>query len=128
MKKLLALTILAILASSCTEQKNDCNFSRVEITVEKSNNEPQKITLKGCYKISEPNELGLVSITGNNDSTKVYYDKASTILNIITEAGPASEWRARKGDNILVVEKKDTLGFIFGNLDKNFKGSLIFIK
>lgn len=127
MKKLILLLAIFTLIS-CTEQKNDCNFSRVEITVEKSNNEPQKITLNGCYKISEPNEVGLVSIIGNNDSTKVYYDKASTMLNIITEAGPASEWRARKGDNILVVEKKDTLGFIFGNLDKNFKGSLVFIK
>lgn len=127
MKKIL-LAAVVIFTFSCSETKNDCNFSTLEVTVEKENKEAQKVTLTGCYKVSEPDELGLISITGNNDSTRVYYDTASTMLTIITENGPASEWRTKKGDNIIVINKKDTIGFVFGNLKTNFKGSLLFVK
>lgn len=127
MRKIL-LSFAIVFTISCSEPKIDCKFSTLEITVEKENKEPKKVILKGCYTISEPDELGLITIKGNNDSTRVHYDTASTMLTIITEDGPASEWRTRKGDNIFVADKKDTLGFVFGNLKTNFKGSLLFIK
>jgi hypothetical protein len=134
MKKLLLIaTITLIFACS---PKSDCNYSKVEITSQIDDNPLDKKVLEGCFSVSEPDEMGLIEITDADNRIKVSYFKETDpnslkMLNLKFGNGNPIEWRTKKGHDLFIIQKKDSLGFIFGdrnNIAGKIKGSLLFIK
>lgn len=134
MKKIL-LAISVVLLFSCTS-KPTCTYSKVKINLYENDIQKIEKQIEGCFTVSQADELGLVEITDKDKRIKVSYFKESDptilkMLNVKIGEGTPIEWRTKKGHDLFIVQKKDTLGFIFGDRNSvagKVKGSILYIK
>ena len=80
--------------------------------------------------------MGLVQITDKDERIKVSYFKESDpndlkILNVKLGKGEPVEWRTKKGHELFIAQKNDSLAFVFW--DKNsvagsVRGTILYIK
>ena len=91
--------------------------------------------LEGCFeKEIVDKSLGLVEIKNSSGTVKVSYyiekdPKILRFLDIKIGEGEASKWRANQGHDLFIIEKGETLNFIFGDRKKSkIKGTIKFMK
>lgn len=134
MKKLLLLATAA-LVFACSS-KPDCTYSKVKINISVNDAPTDEKIIEGCFMASEPDELGLIEITDQDKRFKVSYYKEQDptvlkMLNVKFGNNDPIEWRTNKGHDLFITQKKDSLGFIFGDLKSTsgkVKGSILYIK
>lgn len=128
MKKIL-LSFMTLAFISCGES-SECSYSKLKMTNQIGDGEIKEGSFEGCFKASQPNELGIIEVTDNDNRIKVTYDKASRFLNIKPDDGETIKYRVNEGHQIMVVkDNKDTLAIIYGDIKgSKSKSSLLFIK
>lgn len=120
-----------------TIEIENCDYNKVEIKAFEVGTDKlinQKL-LEGCFeKEIVDKSLGLVEIKNSSGTVKVSYyiekdPKILRFLDIKIGEGEASKWRANQGHDLFIIEKGETLNFIFGDRKKSkIKGTIKFMK
>ena len=119
MKKIILIPIMLLLLS-CTKS---ADYTKMKITTSVNGQKVFDETIEGSFTKTKVDEsLGLVEITEPDNRIKVsYYEESNPnelkFLNIKIGESNLSEWRRNKGHHLIIVPKKDSLGFSFR--DKN---------
>lgn len=128
MKKLVLL-IIAITLFSCGSSEKNCAFSKLEMTNQIGDGEIKKGTFDASFSVSEPDALGIIEVTADNNLIKVTFDKTGDMLNIKGDDNKLVEYRRKLGHQIMITQKKDSLIIVYGDINgANSKSSLLFTK
>jgi hypothetical protein len=138
MRKILLSLLAAFSMAGCAnDEKSGCEFTKATLTITQVGKATpmQNNEVSDCFRRSTPDETGLVEIKGEKTAEKfkvLYYQvPEGEPLEILTLkfANVSSDWRAKKGHDIMKVDKPDTLAFIFGDRKvAKVKGTVIFTK
>lgn len=128
MKKVL-LIITAVTMLSCGSSEPKCAYSKLEMTNKVGNSEIAKGEFEACFSVSEPDALGIIEVTADNNLIKVTFDKTGDMLNIKGDDNKLVEYRRKLGHQIMITQKKDSLIIVYGDINgANSKSSLLFTK
>jgi hypothetical protein len=138
MKQLFSLILLAIFCYGCSGKKSDCQYSKAIVSAYEvgTNKLIDKKEIEDCFTANEVDPgIGLIEVKGsqNPERFKVSYYKENdpSLINMmnIKIGGKVSEWRRKKKHDLFLVNKPDTLAFIFGDrVDLKVKGTILFIR
>ncbi len=149
MKKINFFTYVMITTTllSCGESKSDCEYSNLTISAAVDGKQVDQKKGNDCYSVKTEGdgELKTYTVSGKKTSAKfsLTYFKENNKIDLgngdgivlrflnVKVGDKTSEWRATKGHNIYMIEKKDTLGFIFGDNAKkenSISGSILLTK
>lgn len=114
----------------------NADFKTVKITSQVNDEPVVERILEGNFIKSKPDELGLVEITDSENRLKVSYfiesdPKILRFLNVKFDKNNPVEWRTNKKHDLFIIEKTESLGFIFGDRHSvagKVKGTIVFTK
>jgi hypothetical protein len=131
----LLLLIAFIKGKSWKKNQNECSYNKLVMNAYQVGNDSliDSKTIEACWIKHEPDDLGLIKIDSKESDFRVFYYKENDpgvikMLDFQEGDSEPSRWRANEGHDLFIVNKLDTLGFVFGDRKKSFvKGTIVFI-